>query len=927
MITRIWWKDARQFAPIWLALAAAAALAQWLALRYGEPAAVRSGLLGAFAAGWVWLYALTVGAAALAGERESNTLGLLDRLGASRALVWRGKASFALVSAAALALALLALAAANTDAWGSNEAAEHNARLLGMMLGVVAVGALAWGLFWSAIARTALSAAVLAVLSAVLVDLVLLTIVLGSRSTDINWPLLAGLRLLVALAMTLYSLRRFSRLDRGFRNPEERRFRLRSPIERLPLAGEPARVEAVGPPGRWSALGAVRSLGWQRIREGFAAWLGLALIGLGIPFVLAIGWGAFEPSFVSILNLIVALTVGIGTFHAESRDRTNRFLAHHGVRPSTAWAVKVAVGAAAVALIWVLLPIPLSISWRLRPEGNEALQSQFVFLIGALPLGFAVGTLCGMAVRRGVTAAMVAVLVTLLIGTGEAALVTGRMMPIWGLLLPPIAALLVSWAWSGDWLLDRPAPGRWVRLGCWTASAALVLFGLYVSYRVYSIPATPPIEPPTSWRVAAIPPDPSRDASTLYREAIARVEEGTERSATAMVDEALALARRAATLPEYRAERTVRPTNLMESKDSPLRNLTYPLRNDLATRVKRGDLAGGWDDILTLFRIARHDAASGAVGEADLALLIECDTLVVAFDWAAESGQTPELLRKALAEYRSLPPYPPLAEVFREEARRVEAALDHPDLGLHEWLETRILDRSGDNVGVQRVGLDLATTPWELARTRRAARLYFHQIVDQSMRDPWQRPAPAPWVDSMEMARQRILETTPLARWLLPATDELIARSDRAESARRVFGLFLALRIWQLEHDDTYPDTLEALGPELLGPMPIDPFIGRPFRYATAHVGWFQSVPQNLLMRGTEYSPPHSHGPRHAILGYAPARAGWPNAVVFLLPMTKAEAEAEEQRKRSLPTPEGMMDLPGMGMMGGVFEPPAPTPP
>ena len=42
--------------------------------------------------------------------------------------------------------------------------------------------------------------------------------------------------------------------------------------------------------------------------------------------------------------------------------------------------------------------------------------------------------------------------------------------------------LVVSWAWSGDWLLDRPAPGRWVRLGllltCLFSSACGLVRGL-----------------------------------------------------------------------------------------------------------------------------------------------------------------------------------------------------------------------------------------------------------------------------------------------------------------------------------------------------------------------------------------------------------------------------------------------------------------
>ena len=73
MYARLWWKDARQFWPIWVFLALAAAVMQGLLLHYlGQDA--RHGALGCLALICASLYAFATGAAAFAGEQEAGTL-------------------------------------------------------------------------------------------------------------------------------------------------------------------------------------------------------------------------------------------------------------------------------------------------------------------------------------------------------------------------------------------------------------------------------------------------------------------------------------------------------------------------------------------------------------------------------------------------------------------------------------------------------------------------------------------------------------------------------------------------------------------------------------------------------------------------------------------------------------------------------------
>ena len=220
MYMRLWWKDARQFWPIWAFLALAAVVTQLLVHFYASPES-RGNILGSLAMGWPFLYAFAVGAAAFAGEREAGTRPLLDLLPASRRVVWAGKVSFAIVTTAALALLLLAMAALDVSPGGSPWALRAGGGPL--ELGALMLQALAWGLFCSAILGSALLAAVAAILLASVSRLYLDGPVPGPRPSGLAWELGLTLGLLVAslIAFAWGRRGRYGRLG----------LRLRSPIE------------------------------------------------------------------------------------------------------------------------------------------------------------------------------------------------------------------------------------------------------------------------------------------------------------------------------------------------------------------------------------------------------------------------------------------------------------------------------------------------------------------------------------------------------------------------------------------------------------------------------------------------------------------------------------------------------------------------
>ena len=163
MLARLWWKDARQFWPIWALMAFVALAAQWVAMHYYRDDS-RTGGLAFMALGWTCLYAFAVAAAAFAGERETRTLHLLDALPVERWRLWTAKVSFALVSTLALGLFLFAVAATGTDSWQSVK--PWGGFFAGLVILLLVLGC---GLFWSAALSNALLAGVLGVFSALLV--------------------------------------------------------------------------------------------------------------------------------------------------------------------------------------------------------------------------------------------------------------------------------------------------------------------------------------------------------------------------------------------------------------------------------------------------------------------------------------------------------------------------------------------------------------------------------------------------------------------------------------------------------------------------------------------------------------------------------------------------------------------------------------
>jgi hypothetical protein len=567
--------------------------------------------------------------------------------------------------------------------------------------------------------------------------------------------------------------------------------------------------------------------------------------------------------------------------------------------------VKLAVWGAGVAAIWGPLFVMATITRRQRglPAGNES----FPVPIVVLELFFGIAMVCGMAIGRGIMAVVIAMVLGIILMIPLGTLVGVNMLPMQGLLAIPAGLAVVSWAWSGDWLLERPSPGRWVRLGVLITGLFTLLVVWYAGYRAWSIPDVGPIAPPATWiegAAASLPSD--QNTADLYREAGRRLVGPLENSFLDRNQGVLDLIRRATARPHCRFLQPEKLTVLDRPDLPPVSQVAHLLALAASERQNRGDLAGAWDDITALFRMA-HQMGESAGLTFDVTW-VERTALGQAMEWAVARGQTPERLRAALAAYHNLLKIPP-ADMIRAEANLVENALQVPTSRLRDWA----LESTSGNTRPQRAFdaavFDLATMPWEWVRARRLNRLIFQSAIQDAVREPWQRSRVGdPEIDHARKTSQHVM-------MLIRDPDWWVTTVDHNEVARRALVQVLALRAWQLKHGSQFPKSLDALVPEELPSLPNDPYSGRPFGYVPSNG---QEVPplRYALMPAREKGHAtttgswliYSVGPDLHDDGGMTFKdknyASQPKDIVFEVPPLQSDAGADKEHERGQNSPK-----------------------
>jgi hypothetical protein len=194
----------------------------------------------------------------------------------------------------------------------------------------------------------------------------------------------------------------------------------------------------------------------------------------------------------------------------------------------------------------------------------------------------------------------------------------------------------------------------------------------------------------------------------------------------------------------------------------------------------------------------------------------------------------------------------------RAEARITKNTVDLPR---SELIEKFLAMRSEPHQPglMNKLWVDVATTPWELARVRKVFTVLFASKIVEAQSAPWETIVRFPkhngWSGLQYRTDSRIvfippyeldelLESTPLARMSMPGFDRFIGHWNRNEVGRRALVQILALRSWQVKHGGHLPEKLADLVPAELEQLPDDPY------KANNAFGYVRSDGQPLLPLG-----------------------------------------------------------------------------
>ncbi len=876
MYARLWWKEARQTWPAWAFLAVAGLGVQVLIRILAGPGPEEGYFL--FAALATMIYLFLIAAASFAGEREDGTLGLLDALPVDRARLWAAKASYALVSTLALGTLL----------WLSTLAFVGVFRNMGSVTAALLLWsavALGWGLLWSAVLNNAMFAAIAAMAS---VGATLMALVnLAETPSDESGLLLIA----VALATAAASAFAFVRTGPpGWRGP---RPRPPMPLADRPINAATEPAAAGRPPRVWPfSVGRLAWATWRQIRADLKMLLAVAIGSL--IYLRATEWdrlGRGAPLLV-LAMMIIGVMAGVAAFGSENRGRTHRFLHQHGARPGVVWGVKMASWWLAAFLFWLLMLAltnfgigsGLGLIGLNQPSYPHDPTTVAALGFGALTIPFALGALCGMVFRRGITAGAMAVVGLIVLGVVLGFPISVGIMGPSALVNVALALVAITWAWSGDWLRYAPGLAKWGRLALWCVAALAVLVPGYIRGRVADVPALSAEQARDLFQPERIarPSSPDDNAAPLYWEAGKLVQaadealgEGTRLLYEVQnappsdpkvvawlegVEPALALLREGARRPNCVYEDPAAATIRSGEPSQPSYNtLTIPLIVSVGARLDRGDLDGSWEEVETLLRMARQYSAVRGRSY----FQIESQAVAQALRWAADARQTAESLEWALAAYRDLPPGATPADRARVERAVFQNTMRLPS----DELIDAFLPTHGPNHKVSTADALMTravTTPWEVARARRVYDLlagtwiqalgdrpygehapvqpwWFDQSAEQGGFSNRGADGASRWIGRPELVA--LVTSTPVVNQSLPGFEA--RQYPRVETNRRALAMVLRLRLYQARHDGALPRSLdETLSPSDSAEMAVlestDP-------YGKGRFGYVESAGQLLI--------------------------------------------------------------------------------
>ncbi|HVX14615.1 MAG TPA: hypothetical protein VHC22_25735 [Pirellulales bacterium] len=842
-LTRLMWKEYRVLRGFWLALAGFGLFIDalfFLLTDSHDRLAGFVGLAGALPAG----FAFGAGAILFALEQEESTRDLLRVIPVTPMPVFASKVLTAVSGTVLLSLLLLSVTIVD---WGFIRAGVAEtitgALFLTLIYALLVMQAMGWSVFFSLRSASPLLAAFMGALGAALcIGLVhFATERVGLYRPDRSgWAPI--LHVVATVSIWLIDLWLASRWlhDR----------------HATPRTADVKSVRSA----------TQKRLFWQSWRRSSRLLATLVILGVLVTVI-------FWPAFVLVTGLPFALA-GCCTFLADQEGRQFRFFAERGVPAGRVWINRQLFWAGTAILLAAILFVVHRLALRFliplsdMPEQVRSLWSRYEWVFAAdryplwVGLAFGAGQFCSMAVRSGIVAAAVGVLLAVLL-LAWAVLMQALAIAFWWSVAPLVVALFAaSWLRCDGWLLERNSLRAWLPPALALFVPVVCVLTLVPVYRVWEVPVSEvAIDVPSMSRA------PVSDAARRFLAACERVplslgqndlpslaDPGnaapTEADKRWLEDNGRALDEVLETLSQLPTDATIwgdttyRAINWSQLATAMLRS------GQLAEDDSRLDtkLATAWQFYRGAFRLAevvRHD--DGYLGELT-GDEIERAAATQLPRWGARPGQTVERLRSAIAELRLI------------EDRQASLA----DVVRREYADSlQWIDGAQANPGQsgEPAVLVAGWAPWEFARVRRLLHytygLYLldSQDADAALaghNDPSAYSPRGPQLYQADLYwRTSFLQAAPAGG--LPDCRRV------AVCYRRAAALALAIEAWRLEHSEM-PRTFDQLEGAYFEEVPLDPYSNRAFLWFP--FGWNDSVRTpnvSLIPAGTPliFSPGH----------------------------------------------------------------------
>jgi hypothetical protein len=763
-----------------------------------------------------------------------------------------------------------------------------------LALPVVTLEAYAWGLLGSALTRRVLSGAGLAILIAAPFWLVaVLTpppISLALRLTAAAAALIVSLNIFLIqsrdtpLAPPPRPDEESRRRRRQLRKWEEDRFDLERRAGRGSRGSEiedrgsniEARSSTLHPrsptpagPRPADAHSPRQVVLWLAFRQARILFMALAaaavLVGLGLPSYGQVLW--------PLATLLLGVACGTAMFAQEQSDLSYQFLAAQHFPLKTVWKIKALFWSAAAVLLPLFLMvggtlgIAAALAVRRRPGALEPAEpAQFGFEFGTLrqllgPVlffgvwlvyGFCAGQLCVLLCRKTVMAVMLAGLVGLVaVGLWLPSLLCLGMggWQVWVLPLVALAATraLVR-AWAGGRIKERKPLLALAGFGL----VALAWAALVFAFRAWNIPDLGEPLDRAAFR-ASIPTGLDNPAGQKIQEALADFDNpgaGAEDWLPLWRHDWLSLLAEVTNLPAGVIETPRGDGELPLLKHLVVcRRMAGQLRFLAQGALKEGKPAAAVDHLAQILALSRNLRNKAPLASYLVGIEIEESALRGLASWLAWGKPAPGLLRRALDELnRHAAETPPPLDCLQTECFRAGGLLDTPTAWAFRRGEGRLQEKwLADSIALS---LD---TPWEDERKRRLWRAVWAGLF-RAVRTPHWQLADAPeeleagrtttrqilrgWLPAdgpgASLSRERLaglLEESWLSdvRLFAPVVP-LRAAANGARWRVDATRLAMALGLYQLGEGKP-AQKLEALVPNYLPQLPVDPYSGQGFRY------------------------------------------------------------------------------------------------